>query len=492
MSRAAVLHVNSLLGGGVDRHLRDIASGVDGPQLFWHAGADADVVEIPAQRRFVAIDRGLTLADPHAVPAALRALRVGLVHLHASARPARAAARRIASALRVPLLVTLHDVLFLRPDAFDSGAPIEPDPAWLGEVAPVLRSAAAVLAPSEYVATLARRHIAGLEVEVVPNGSAPAAAPERTPRARAMFLRERPDHVAAVVGAIGPHKGADLIEQLATALEGTGIALVVIGYLDRQLHPGWRVPGRLFVHGAFADAELPGLLRAYGAEIALFANRAPESFCYALSDVWTAGLPALAMPAGALAERIGRHGGGWLLPADADARAVAARLRELLEGERRDELARVKSILAHPDPARVPALETMSRSLDAFYQRFAIDPQSPATASPAALDRLAATNIDGSMFRQELVRLADEYAQALEALERVRSEAHRNEADARAWISKLEGDIRDLTGEVEKEVAERRRLGQEVAQLQAHREALELLPGLVRRLLLKKVHHARR
>jgi uncharacterized protein (DUF3084 family) len=134
----------------------------------------------------------------------------------------------------------------------------------------------------------------------------------------------------------------------------------------------------------------------------------------------------------------------------------------------------------------------MSRSLDAFYQRFAIDPQSPATASPAALDRLAATNIDGSMFRQELVRLADEYAQALEALERVRSEAHRNEADARAWISKLEGDIRDLTGEVEKEVAERRRLGQEVAQLQAHREALELLPGLVRRLLLKKVHHARR
>ena len=45
MGACAVLHVTSLLGGGVDRHIRDIARGVPRPHLFWHAAENAEVIE---------------------------------------------------------------------------------------------------------------------------------------------------------------------------------------------------------------------------------------------------------------------------------------------------------------------------------------------------------------------------------------------------------------------------------------------------------------
>ena len=487
---ATVLHVTTLLGGGVDRHLRDIARAVPGRHLFWHAGDTADVLEYPGEARFAALDPQKIAAEPHALADALRGEGVGLVHLHSTARPARERALGIAAALGVRHVATLHDVLFLRPDGFDAPPDASPDAAWLAANAAMLRAASAVLAPSRFIAETARGHVEGLAVEVVPNGSPDRSGPGRV-LPRREFQSRCPGHVVAVLGAIGPHKGSELLEALPALLEGSDIGVVVIGYLDRQLHPGWRVPGQLFIHGAYDDDEVAGLLHGYGAELALFPNRVAESFSYALSDVWAAEVPVLAAPLGALAERIGAHGGGWLLPAGFDARAVAAELRRLLGAGGAAELARVKSSLSRPDPARIPTLDAMARSLDAFYRRFAIDPATPGAASSAALQRLLAANVDGSVFRQELVRLADEYAQVKAALEGERARTEKFETESREWMAKLERDVAALTEELQREVLERRRLGEANFQLQLHKEALDRLPEVVRRILLKKTLHAR-
>jgi glycosyltransferase involved in cell wall biosynthesis len=338
-------------------------------------------------------------------------------------------------------------VLFLSRDALDAGTDVRPDSAWLAENAHFLRAADAVVAPSDYIADLARRHIEGLQVQVVPNGSTSLARTGGELRARPEFAEHRPRHVAVVLGAIGPHKGSDILEALGEALRGSDIAIVVIGYLDRQVVPGWRHPGTLFIHGAYSDDEVPGLMEAYGAEIALFPNRAPESFSYTLSDAWSCGLPVLAAARGALGERVSRHGGGWLLPADFDAPAVAKRLRELLSEGAAGELARVRSQLSRPDPARVPSLEAMARSIEALYARFGIDADDPGTSSSAAIERLLATNLDGSLFRPELARAADELAQALRSNEELVATVERArafEAHSREWIAKLERDIEAL------------------------------------------------
>jgi glycosyltransferase involved in cell wall biosynthesis len=461
-----------LPGGGVDRHVRDIARASPRRHLVWHTAQSADVIEIAGAKRYLPLDRARFEHEPQGLAQWLRSEGVGMVHAHSAGRPVRQRAAWAAQALGVPSMVTLHDILFLRREGFDPGAARDADPAWLAETAPFLRDAAAVVAPSEYIADIARANIEGLGVRVVANGITPTPARSLAPSPA--FAAQAAMQVVAVVGAIGPHKGSDLLMALEPLLHGTGIAIVVIGYLDRQIVPGW-LGDHLYVHGAYDEADLAGLLHAYRAEFALFPNTVPESFSYTLSEVWGAGLPALVAPDGALAERVSRHGGGWLLPPDFDAAAINSALRRLLADP--GEVARVKSRLALPDAARVPTLDAMTRSLDALYAQFGVPP-GPVDATSAPVQELLATNLDGALFRQELMRVADELAHT--------------QTDARHWIAKLEADIAALQATLTAEVEERRSLGQQNAQLLIHKGAFDLLPGIIRKILLKRILDARR
>ena len=478
MEPCAVLHITSLHGGGVDRHVRDVVRALPRPQLVWHAGDAAEVLEVPGNPRYLALDPAAVDRDGGRLAEFLRHARVGLVHAHSMARAVRRRSAQAAERLGVRTVATLHDVLFLRRDGFEAVASAAPDPEWLAETGTFLRGAAAVVAPSEYIAGLAREHVAGLEVTVIPNGTQPARA-GRPVAARPEFGARGAFRVAAVIGAIGPHKGSALLDEVEVLLRGTDVAIVVIGYLDTQVEPGWRGE-RLFVHGAYREDEVGALLAAYGVRVALFPNRAPESFSYALSEAWDAGVPSLVPDAGALAERVRRHGGGWVLPAEAGAREVAAALAVHADA------ARVES--GHH---RVPRIEDMTRSLDALYARFGLDAAAPVDTRAPGVQELIAKNLDGTVFREELARLADELAQLRAGLETERGQARRFEVEARGWIAKLEGDIAKLQAELESEVGERRRLGEENHLLRVNKEALDRLPGVIRRLLLKRARDAR-
>jgi hypothetical protein len=140
-------------------------------------------------------------------------------------------------------------------------------------------------------------------------------------------------------------------------------------------------------------------------------------------------VPVLSTPEGALGERVARHGGGWLLPPDFDGATVARRLVELVAQEA--ELARVKSLLARPDAGRIPPLDEMARSLDALYDRFGIDAGDPGSSDAASIERLVAANLDGSLFRPELARLADELARPSAAMPSSRTPSRRRGASRR-------------------------------------------------------------
>ncbi|MBK8325375.1 MAG: glycosyltransferase [Betaproteobacteria bacterium] len=490
MTPPAILHVTSLFGGGVDRHLRDVLAGVARPQLVWHAGEAGEAIEEPAAKRFFPLAAGAFAASRDKLAAWLASHRVGLVHLHALGDAPRERAVWAARELGVPLVVTLHDVLFLDPAAFERADPLAGDAAWLAKITPVLRSAARVMAPSVWLAELASERIPGLEVEVIPNG-----APVRVREAiapREDFSRQNPARVVALLGAIGPHKGSDLVDDLALQLAPHGIALVVVGYLDRRLFPGWRSPGSLFVHGAFEEGDAPGLLLGYGASLVLFPNAVPDSFSYALSDAWAAGVPVLAAPVGAIAARIREHGGGWLLADRFDAPAIAREIASLVGGDRESERARVQSSLDASPAARVPAVDDMTRSLDALYARYGIEPAATGGPDARALEALVATNLDGNLFRTELVRLCDEMAQTLAALEATKARASAFETEARGWIAKLEGDVAAVQAQLRTANEARDALAKEADELRLNREALGRLPSPIRRLLLKLAFDARR
>jgi glycosyltransferase involved in cell wall biosynthesis len=482
MTAFAVLHVTSMPGGGVNRHIDDVVAARHRRHLVWHAAPGADVIAIRDEGRFVPLDSAAVEREPAALAEWLRSYGVGAVHVHSVASAPRARAVWAAQALGVPTLATLHDVLFLRANGFEPGASREPDRAWLAEVSRFLAQAAARIAPSEFLAAIARREL-GQEVVVIPNGSPPARS-DTMLAARPEFTARRPAHVAAVIGAIGPHKGARVIEDAARLLEGSDIAIVVAGYMDTRLEPGWHRE-RLFVHGPCTERDTALLARAYGAGIALFPHQVPESFSYALSDAWSAGLPALVAPDGALGERMARHQAGWTLPEGFTAADVAAALRHVFSVEGAADLARVKSRLSGEDPQRVPPVDAMNRSLDALYARFGIDPRAPLDPLSAPVQAVLAAHLDGKAMRPELSQLADEAAQLRAGLEAERAQAARFESEARGWIAKLEGDVAQLQEELRREVAERLRLAEENRVLLMQPRFLRRIASAARRWLTR-------
>ena len=109
-------------------------------------------------------------------------------------------------------------------------------------------------------------------------------------------------HVA-VLGAIGPEKGARIIDALVDDIRDRSLPLriVVIGFTDRARR--WRSDDDvLTIHGSYGQDELATLFERYRIDVVLFPTIWPETFSYTLSEAWRAGRPAL-VPASRRARR---------------------------------------------------------------------------------------------------------------------------------------------------------------------------------------------
>jgi glycosyltransferase involved in cell wall biosynthesis len=84
----------------------------------------------------------------------------------------------------------------------------------------------------------------------------------------------------------------------------------VLGATARRWEPARR---GAVVHGPYERDRLPEALAAIRPSYALIASIWPETYCHTLTEAWQSGLPVLASDIGTLRERVGRHGGGWLL-----------------------------------------------------------------------------------------------------------------------------------------------------------------------------------
>ncbi len=117
-----------------------------------------------------------------------------------------------------------------------------------------------------------------------------------------------------VMGAIGVEKGYDV---LLGCVRDAGrrdlpLSFVVAGHTmdDARLLDA----GPVFVTGRYEEHEAVALARRQGAQLGFVPSVWPETWCYALSELWRAGLSVAAFALGAQAERIRRAGNGVLLP----------------------------------------------------------------------------------------------------------------------------------------------------------------------------------
>ncbi len=163
-------------------------------------------------------------------------------------------------------------------------------------------------------------------------------------RPRATF--DLPDDgvpTVAVLGAIGPDKGARRLERMVERVrrDGVRVRFVLIGYNDAENGPWQSGDATFTIHGRYEPSELPDLFAHYRVKLVAFPSSGPESFSLTLTEAWSAGLPVIVPPIGALAERLRATDAGWLWT-DGEWRsddAMLARIAELVDPSNGDVLA---------------------------------------------------------------------------------------------------------------------------------------------------------
>jgi GT2 family glycosyltransferase/glycosyltransferase involved in cell wall biosynthesis len=338
-----VLHLSHHHGGGTERHVRALIAGSRSRWRHHLAIAVGDRWQVEEHRADGAVvtfdfERAPEESWQDFVSGLCASLDIALVHVHQIS----ACRDGILAALvdfPVPYIYTVHDlyaacptITFHGADGVYCGAQVDASICsrclaaqttfddveiveWRTRHHALLRSAAFRIAPSRWAAETLVRYFPDCAATVIPHG-VPEAPPPRRPGARnAILLPDDGLPTVAVLGAIGPDKGARRLERLTELARARGISarFVLIGYMDVQ-HGPWQSADAVFtVHGRYETADLPDLLAHYRVRLVLFPSVGPETFSYTLTEAWGAGRPVLVPPIGALAERVRDSGAGWIM-----------------------------------------------------------------------------------------------------------------------------------------------------------------------------------
>ncbi len=326
---AAITHAN---GGGVEQVVQDRAAA-------WSAAGRRAILLRPAPGGCRVETPGgaypnLAYAVPGELPLLARLLRpdrVRRVELHHQLGH-HAGITGLARLLRVPQHAVIHDYAGFCPrialvstnrrycgepdlrgceDCIaDLGSNLEEDvpvAALVARTAAVLAGAGQVIAPSADAAARIRRHFPDVRPVVQPwedDGALPPLDP----------VPAGPVRRVCVVGALGLEKGYEVLLDCVRDARRRGLPIhfTVVGYTsdDERL----LAAGPVFITGEYRDADAVALLRGQGAHLSFLPSVWPETWCFALSRAWQAGLAVAAFDLGAPAERIRATGRGWLLP----------------------------------------------------------------------------------------------------------------------------------------------------------------------------------
>ena len=161
--------------------------------------------------------------------------------------------------------------------------------------------------PSADMARRLRRYFPQIDPVIEPPDEPPLPSALSPRRAGA-------ECVVAVLGAISIDKGFNVLRACAedAAQRDLPLRFRLVGMsLDDE---ALIATGRIFVTGRYCEAELQALLREQHAHVAFLPSLVPESWSYALSHVWRAGLPAMVFDIGAMAARMRQTGMGDILP----------------------------------------------------------------------------------------------------------------------------------------------------------------------------------
>ncbi|WP_027080904.1 glycosyltransferase [Luteimonas mephitis] len=113
-----------------------------------------------------------------------------------------------------------------------------------------------------------------------------------------------------IPGNIGPAKGSELIRQMAKSDNGKRFEFHLLGAVAQGLQ------GVGVQHGRYDRASFSERVAKIRPTLGMILSIWPETYCHTLTEMWSCGIPVLAMDIGAVGDRIRASGAGWLIPPD--------------------------------------------------------------------------------------------------------------------------------------------------------------------------------
>ncbi len=382
--------------GGVPMTTRDLMQGLEDEYDCWLLGSTGSELVlarmVDGERHEVdrfALDGHLSLLDlsrldyRRIVADVLDRHAIELVHVrhlfkHTLDLPGLAAARAI------PVILSVHDYYLVCPTvhlldehghycagectsgAGDCTVPMDTWPAdapplkhsfvhqWRAEVELALAGVDAVITTSPQALDVHRRalpELARRPCEVIEHGrdlTGAAAAVAPVPGGEVRI---------AVPGNLDPHKGAELMRAMLACDPSGRIRFEMLGDVAAEYADLGRI------HGPYERDQLAGRLGdlrpAFVGVLATWA----ETYSHVLSEAWAAGIPVLATDLGAPAERIRRHGGGWLLN-PGDPRGAVESILAIADDPQGYAAGRAQATVAN-----VRDVAAMSADYSAVYRR---------------------------------------------------------------------------------------------------------------------------
>lgn len=275
-----------------------------------------------------------------------------------------------AKSLGIPVVYTVHDYYALSPEfnllGKDNAYAGVPAPEgyydehlsltygeWRRRIRPFLAQADRIIAPSRSALSIFDQVYGdvGGPRSIIEHGTDASmhAHAETTHKNRICFLGSCHRHA----------KGRSLVAAIGPLLAAQGKETVFLGSDSDHWPELAGTPGISFFD-TYERNALPGLLAEIKPALVCLLSAWPETFCYALSESWLAGIPAYVADTGALGERMRRWQGGRVAPT-ADPAALVEDICLFLGSS---EYTEAKTKTAQ---IRLPSRREMWASLAALY-----------------------------------------------------------------------------------------------------------------------------
>ena len=165
----------------------------------------------------------------------------------------------------------------------------------------------------------------------------------------------------AFVGCLTYLKGSDIAKIVVQNMDTKEYKFHLFGISDDPFFTQNTI--NYLYHGEYQRENLAKLLRKYKIDVVCLLTRCPETYCYTLSEVLSAGIPVVGFDIGAVGERIKRLRVGWTVPIKERETGVIQKLKEI-----KDHPSEYKKVLQAFEHLQLQTIDQMVKETLNEYQ----------------------------------------------------------------------------------------------------------------------------